>query len=191
MSNFKRKIKKNQEKRAFKVDIDAILDDVSKAQTKTEMNQCIDKHLAIYNGDKNAVDFALCVGCTQGMPLGIYVYCMEHMGFSEEEALMHFKYFINNSVKIGVFDKEEAEKFVDECINDLNNDGIVPQFMGDDGQMKVVLEKDGVETTHDVAYLVAEAFVPNPDNLPYVRHKNGDKQDNKAENLEWSNEKEV
>ena len=65
------------------------------------------------------------------------------------------------------------------------NDGLLPQFIGEDGQTKVALEKDGVETIHNVAQLAAEAFIPNPNNLPYVRHKNGDKQDNRVENLEW------
>ena len=54
-----------------------------------------------------------------------------------------------------------------------------------DGYIQVSLYKNGIRTGLRVHRLVAEAFLPNPDGLPLVNHKNEDKSDNSVENLEW------
>lgn len=58
---------------------------------------------------------------------------------------------------------------------------------GPDGYVRVVLSSPGKKpATKYVHRLVAEAFVPNPDNLSDVTHIDGNKQNNAASNLKWT-----
>lgn len=60
--------------------------------------------------------------------------------------------------------------------------GIVPTFVDTDGYETVIVNGE----KRKVHILIAEEHVPNPEGKKYVVHKDGDKLNNKAENLEWS-----
>ena len=53
------------------------------------------------------------------------------------------------------------------------------------GYKTVCLVENSRTHTKLVHRLVAEAFIPNPNNLPQVNHKDEDKENNTVNNLEW------
>lgn len=59
-----------------------------------------------------------------------------------------------------------------------------PTF-GSDGYASTQLTKNKIQKTFRVHRIVAETFIPNPDNLPIVDHINRIRNDNKASNLRW------
>lgn len=62
---------------------------------------------------------------------------------------------------------------------------IIVQKVHKCGYTQVALCKDGKCKFKLVHRLVAEAFIPNPDNLPQVNHINETKTCNRLDNLEW------
>lgn len=54
-----------------------------------------------------------------------------------------------------------------------------------DGYVRVTLSKHGVQQHMTVHRLVALAFIPNPNHLPQVNHKDENPQNNNVDNLEW------
>ena len=85
--------------------------------------------------------------------------------------------FINNnskSKKIGYYSKEK----------------ILKPFYNPKGYLLIKLFKNNKNYTKKIHRLVAQAFVPNLNNLPQVNHKDGNKQNNKVNNLEWCTNKE-
>ena len=53
------------------------------------------------------------------------------------------------------------------------------------GYYNVLLYKDGKRKNKRVHRLVASAFIPNPNNYPYINHKDENPSNNHVDNLEW------
>ena len=87
------------------------------------------------------------------------------------------------------------QKVIESCPNyAITDDGKVWSFKSNKflkqkidkyGYACVSLRRNGKNWTVTVHRLVAEAFIPNPDNKPTVNHKDENKLNNSVTNLEW------
>lgn len=62
---------------------------------------------------------------------------------------------------------------------------ILKQWLNKIGYLRVAFKKGSKLVNKPVHRLVAQTFIPNPDNLPQVNHKDCNPQNNSVSNLEW------
>lgn len=62
---------------------------------------------------------------------------------------------------------------------------IMKQRLDKDGYCKIGLMQNGKQKTMQVHRLIAMTFLPNPEELPQVNHKDEIKDNNNVDNLEW------
>lgn len=73
----------------------------------------------------------------------------------------------------------------DGTVINISTNKVLEGSIGEHGYKYYRLSKDGKKKMFYAHRLVAEAFIPNIDNLPVVNHKDGNKLNNSIENLEW------
>lgn len=68
----------------------------------------------------------------------------------------------------------------------MRKERILKDGIRNDGYRSLILCKNKVHNRYVTHRLVAIAFIPNPENLPEVNHKDGNKLNNLVSNLEWT-----
>lgn len=81
--------------------------------------------------------------------------------------------------------------FITECGKVFDSQGVQrPEYLSGKPEYKYVnlpsLRTRSGWQIQRIHILVAKAYIPNPDNLPMVDHKNRDKLDNHKDNLRWT-----
>lgn len=72
-----------------------------------------------------------------------------------------------------------------------NNNSFIPnrekilKQLDANGYKRVRLFEKGIHNQFSVHRLVAQVFIPNPENKPCINHIDGNKENNKVDNLEW------
>lgn len=70
-------------------------------------------------------------------------------------------------------------------IKSMKTGRILKNIRNIEGYLTINLFKDGEGTNLRVHRLVAQAFIPNPENKPEVNHIDENKTNNRVDNLEW------
>lgn len=89
------------------------------------------------------------------------------------------RYFVTTDSEVWSVVKKSPKKLTGAVIYDGKRNTSTYRIL-------CLTHEDGVSASKYLHRIVAEAFIPNPENKPTVNHINGKKQDNRIDNLEWA-----
>lgn len=72
-------------------------------------------------------------------------------------------------------------------IRNINTKRLIATHLDKYGYLAAQLYRNGKQSKPKVHRLIAEVFVPNPNGYSQINHKDEDKTNNQADNLEWCN----
>lgn len=92
---------------------------------------------------------------------------------------------IYSASNLGRLKAKECSKTTSDGITKIYSEQLLKQTKNQHGYLYIAIDRVKRSQKIFSHRLIAEAFVPNPDNKPYVNHKDGNRDNNKPENLEW------
>lgn len=98
-------------------------------------------------------------------------------------------YEVSNFGRVRSFSRPVRKRRGNKVVLEMQEGRILKPAVTHKGYFAVKLYDDTKSHMFPIHRLVLSTFVPNPENLPQVNHKDENKQNNRVDNLEWCSAK--